>query len=58
MHAEIKNIKFNPQNPRVIKDEKFGKLVKSLKDFPEMLEKRPLVVFTDTDGKYVVLGVT
>ena len=51
--AEIKN---NPKNPRVIKDDKFAKLVKSIKDFPEMLQKRPLVCFTDTDGKLVVLG--
>jgi len=49
-------IKANPKNPRVIKDEKFAKLVQSLKDFPEMLEKRPLVCFTDTDKKLVVLG--
>lgn len=56
MNVDIKNIKPNPQNPRIIKDGKFEKLVKSLQDFPEMLEKRPLVVFTDTDGKYVVLG--
>ena len=52
----IAEIKANPKNPRVIKDEKFAKLVQSLKDFPEMLEKRPLVCFTDTDGKFVVLG--
>lgn len=52
----IAEIKANPKNPRVIKDEKFAKLVQSLKDFPEMLEKRPLVCFTDTDGKLVVLG--
>ena len=51
--AQIKN---NPKNPRVIKDEKFKKLVKSIQEFPQMLEKRPLVCFTDTDGKYVVLG--
>jgi len=31
-------------------------IVQSLKDFPEMLEKRPLVYFTDTDKKLVVLG--
>ena len=49
-------IKSNPKNPRVIRDEKFAKLVQSLKDFPEMLEKRPLVCFTDTDKKLVVLG--
>jgi len=49
-------IKPNPKNPRVIKDDKFAKLVKSIKGFPQMLEKRPLVCFTDVDGKYVVLG--
>lgn len=56
MKAAINKIKTNPNNPRIIKDDKFNKLVKSLQDFPEMLEKRPLVCFTDTDGKYVVLG--
>lgn len=55
-YRNIAEIKPNPKNPRVIKDEKFAKLVQSLKDFPEMLEKRPLVCFTDTDGKLVVLG--
>jgi DNA modification methylase len=52
----INKIKPNPKNPRVIRDDKFAKLVKSIQDFPEMLEKRPLVCFTDIDGKYVVLG--
>lgn len=56
MTVKTELIKTNPKNPRVIKDDKFNKLVKSIKDFPEMLEKRPLVCFTDTDGKYVVLG--
>lgn len=56
MIVDISKIKANPKNPRVIKDDKFKKLVKSLQDFPEMLEKRPLVCFTDTDGKLVVLG--
>jgi DNA modification methylase len=56
MKVKITDIKGNPKNPRVIKDHKFDKLLKSLKDFPEMLEKRPLVCFTDIDGKYVVLG--
>ena len=55
-YRNIAQIKSNPKNPRIIKDEKFAKLVKSIKDFPEMLEKRPLVCFTDTDGKLVVLG--
>jgi DNA modification methylase len=56
MLTKITNIKPNPRNPRVIKDERFDKLCTSLREFPEMLEKRPLVCFTDTDGKYVVLG--
>jgi len=56
MRVDIKKIKPNPQNPRIIKDDKFKKLVKSLEEFPDMLEKRPLVCFTDLDGKYVVLG--
>ena len=56
MKVSINQIKVNPKNPRILKDEKFFKLKKSLEDFPEMLEKRPLVVFTDKDGKFVVLG--
>jgi len=42
----------NPNNPRVIKDDKFKKLVNSIKEFPEMLEARPVVVNPDM----VVLG--
>ncbi len=56
MQVAITNIKPNPKNPRVIKDDKFKKLVKSLTEFPEMLDKRPLVCYTDLDGKLVVLG--
>lgn len=52
----ISQIKPNAKNPRVIKGDKFKKLCKSIEEFPEMLEKRPLVCFTDTDGKFVVLG--
>ena len=54
--VKISQVKSNPKNPRVIKDDKFKKLVKSIQDFPQMLEKRPLVCFTDIDKKYVVLG--
>jgi hypothetical protein len=50
--VNIKEIKENSENPRFIKDHKFKKLVQSLKDFPEMLEKRPMVV----DENMVVLG--
>ena len=54
--VKINEVKPNPKNPRVIKDGKFQKLVKSIQEFPDMLNKRPLIVFTDVDGKYVVLG--
>jgi ParB-like nuclease domain len=54
--VKIGLIKTNPKNPRICKDDKFKKLVKSIQEFPEMLSKRPLVCFTDTDGKFVVLG--
>lgn len=54
--VKISEIKPNPKNPRVIKDDKFKKLCKSIDEFPQMLEKRPLVCFTDVDGKFVVLG--
>jgi hypothetical protein len=50
--VKISQVKSNPNNPRIIKDAKFQKLVQSLKDFPEMLEKRPIVV----DENMVVLG--
>jgi hypothetical protein len=56
MKVALTKLKNNPKNPRVIRDEKFNKLKKSIEDFPDMLEKRPLVVFTDKDGKFVVLG--
>lgn len=52
----IGRLKANPNNPRVMRDEKFAKLKKSLTDFPDMLNKRPLVGVTDTDGKIMVLG--
>ena len=55
-YRNIADIKPNPKNPRVIKDEKYRQLMHSLATFPEMLDKRPLVCFTDIDGKLVVLG--
>jgi DNA modification methylase len=48
----LKEIKSNPNNPRVIKDDKFAKLVQSLKDLPEMASVRPIVVNQDM----IVLG--
>ena len=56
MKVKAYKIKSNPNNPRLIKDDKFRKLVKSIKDFPEMLEKRPLICSTDEEGNYIVLG--
>jgi ParB-like chromosome segregation protein Spo0J len=53
---KLTNIKPNPNNPRLIKDDKFIKLVQSIKDFPEMMEKRPIVCVTDVDGKIYPLG--
>ncbi len=44
---KITKIRVHPDNPRLIKDVKFKKLVQSIKDFPDMLEKRPLVVNKD-----------
>jgi ParB-like chromosome segregation protein Spo0J len=56
MIVPITSIKANKSNPRIIKDDKFKKLVKSIHEFPDMLNKRQLVCYTDTDGKYVVIG--
>ena len=44
-----------PKNPRIIKDEKFKKLVKSIEDNPEMTSLREILVFLHND-KYVVIG--
>jgi ParB-like chromosome segregation protein Spo0J len=52
MKVSIKDIKPNPNNPRLVKDDKFKKLVQSIKDFPQMLDIRPIVVNKDM----IVLG--
>ena len=49
---KINTIKSNPNNPRVIKDEKFEKLKKSINEFPKMMELRPMVINQDN----IVLG--
>jgi ParB-like chromosome segregation protein Spo0J len=49
---KISEIKLNPNNPRLIKDDKFEKLVNSIKEFPEMLKIRPIVVNKDM----IILG--
>lgn len=50
--VKIGEVKPNPNNPRIIKDDKFKKLVKSIQDFPQMLELRPIVV----NDEMIVLG--
>jgi hypothetical protein len=50
--VKIAEVKPNPNNPRLIKDDKFRKLVKSIQEFPDMLNVRPIVVNQDM----VVLG--
>jgi hypothetical protein len=50
--TKLTEVKLNPNNPRLIKDSNFKKLVQSIKDFPEMLDIRPIVVNSDM----VILG--
>ena len=50
--VKISKVKGNPNNPRIIKNDKFTKLVKSIQEFPEMLKLRPIVV----DENMIVLG--
>ena len=50
--VKLSEVKTNPNNPRIIKDDKFNKLVKSIQEFPKMLEIRPIVVNADM----IVLG--
>ena len=50
--VKIGDIKVNPSNPRIIRDYKFDKLVKSIREFPKMLEIRPIVVNEDN----IILG--
>lgn len=49
---KLSKLKGNPNNPRIIKDDKFKKLVKSISDFPKMLELRPIIV----DENFIVQG--
>lgn len=52
MHLPLSKITPNPSNPRQIGDDNFKKLVQSIKDFPEMLDARPLVL----NKEHVILG--
>lgn len=49
---KLSNIKPNPNNPRLIKDDRFAKLVNSIKEFPKMMDLRPIVV----DNNNTILG--
>jgi len=49
---KLTEIKSNPNNPRVIKDHKFEKLKKSIREFPKMMELRPMVINEDN----IILG--
>ena len=52
MKLKINELKPNESNPRIIKEAKFKKLVKSIQDFPEMLELRPIIL----DENNIILG--
>jgi DNA modification methylase len=54
--VKLSKLKANPSNPRVLRDDKFAKLKKSITDFPDMLNYRAIVAVTDKDGKLMVLG--
>ena len=49
---KLSEIKPNPSNPRLIKDDKFKKLVQSLREFPQMMELRPIII----DEKNIIQG--
>lgn len=52
MKLKLSELKENPNNPRIIKDDKFKKLVKSIQEFPEMLDAREIVINKD----HIILG--
>lgn len=52
----IEQVINNPDNPRVLKDDRYETLKRSLSEFPEMLSKRPLVVVKVGRKKHMVLG--
>lgn len=51
---DVTLLKLNPHNPRTIKDKKFKILVEKIKEFPQMLAKRPVVY--DSTQDYLILG--
>lgn len=55
VHPNKGQVEGLPANPRLIKDERFGKLMKSIQNLPEMTEARDLLVYPH-GGKYIVIG--
>ena len=55
--VKIQEVKLNLNNPRIIKDDKFAKLVKSIQDLPQMLEIRPIVVNADSFYSFANNGI-
>lgn len=51
---KLSDLKPNPNNPRFIKDAKFKKLCASVRDFPKMMELRPIVI--DRAAGNLILG--
>ena len=49
---KLSALKTNPNNPRLIKDDKFQKLVNSIREFPKMMELRPIIV----DEQMIIQG--
>ena len=49
---KLSELKINPDNPRIIKDDRYKKLVKSVSEFPKMMKLRPIII----DGSNMVLG--
>jgi len=54
-YLPIKDIKLNPTNPRLIKDDNYKRLVKSLEDCPGLFDVRPCIC-SDRTGELVILG--
>jgi len=49
---KLSSLKLNPENPRVVRNENFKKLVESIRTFPKMLELRPIIV----DENNIIVG--
>lgn len=56
IEANTGQIEGVPDNPRTYSNSQMESMIKSLKDLPEMLEARPLIVYPSDDGKYIVIG--